>query len=267
MPSDLDYLDHLRRDSQRFSEVLATAPADAPVPTCPGWDAGDLLWHLAGVQWTWGEIVRRGLTDGAKTEKLDPGPRPEGREALRAFYDLASADLSQVLAETDPATIVWTWSTEQSAGFIRRRMAQEALIHRLDAELTAGARTPMDVALSADGVDEVLRIMYGGCPPWGAMTAVDGPSLRLQASDTGDSWLVTPARFTGTEPDGTVHEDEPDIQVAASDPGGEAGATVTGTAADLDCWLWKRPTSGEVVRDGDPSVIATFEETTGAGIQ
>jgi uncharacterized protein (TIGR03083 family) len=267
MPSDLDYLDHLRRESDRFSEVLATAPPDAPVPSCPDWDAEDLLWHLGEVQWFWAEVVRRGVTDGEQADGLDAGTRPDGREALQALFDQASADLSRLLTENDPATPAWTWSTDQTVGFIRRRQAHEALIHRVDAELTAGDRTPMDTALSADGVDEVLRVMYGGCPPWGTMTAVDGPSLRLRATDTGDSWLVTPARFTGTEPDGTVHEDEPDIQVAASDPGGEAGATVSGTAADLDCWLWRREAAGELTHEGDPAVVATFETTIGSGIQ
>ena len=50
----LDYLDHLRSDSDRFIDVLRRAPGDAPVPSCPDWDADDLLWHLGGVQWFWG---------------------------------------------------------------------------------------------------------------------------------------------------------------------------------------------------------------------
>jgi hypothetical protein len=46
-----DYLHHLRADSRRFREVLAACDPAARVPGCPDWDAGDLLWHLAGVQW------------------------------------------------------------------------------------------------------------------------------------------------------------------------------------------------------------------------
>ena len=52
--------------------------------------------------------------------------------------------------------------------FIRRRQAHEALIHRIDAELTAGDRTPMDTDLSADGVDEALHFMDAGLRSWGA---------------------------------------------------------------------------------------------------
>jgi hypothetical protein len=47
----LDYVAHLARESARFADVLRAAPAPARVPTCPEWDAVDLLWHLARVQW------------------------------------------------------------------------------------------------------------------------------------------------------------------------------------------------------------------------
>jgi len=48
----------------------------------------------------------------------------------------------------------------RNLGFVRRRQAHEVLIHRLDAELTAGVdASAMDPRLSADGVDELLRVM------------------------------------------------------------------------------------------------------------
>ena len=266
MAHDLDFLDHIRRESARFIEALQDAPPDAPVPTCPDWDADDLLWHLGGVQWFWGQVVAQRVTDKDDADKLDAGERPAGHEALQAFYDKASADLSRHLADTDPSTTVWTWSADQSAGFIRRRQAHEALVHRLDAELTAGNRTPFDPALAVDGVDEALRVMYGGCPPWGTITPEPGRTMRLRATDTGDTWLVTLARFTGTDPEGKTY-DEPDISIAASDPGGDAASTVSGSAEDLDCWLWRRPTTAGLDRAGDLTVIETFETTIGGGIQ
>ncbi len=269
MPSDLDYLAHLRRESARFAAALRDAPSGARVPTCPDWDADDLLWHLAGVQQFWGEVVRRGVTEKAEADKLEPSDddRPATRAALADFYRTTSAALSQTLADTDPSTAVWTWSNEQSVGFIRRRQAHEALVHRLDAELTAGNRTAMDAALCADGVDEVLKVMYGGQPPWGTKTLDESRTIRVQTTDTGDSWLVTLALFSGTDPDdGVTYDDEPDIQVADTDPGGAAGATVSGTAEDLDCWLWKRPPLIEPVREGDPAVLEAFESTISPGI-
>ncbi len=77
------------------------------------------------------------------------------------------------------------------------------------------------------------------------------------------SWLWMLGQLTGTEPDGTPHED-PDLAVLAVDGASEVGepaATVSGAAADLDCWLWNRPPTGEVVRTGDPLVLERFDET------
>src|SRR5690349_19460608 len=49
------YLEHIRAESARFSDVLADCDPAAPVPSCPDWTAADLLWHLVGVQdwWAW----------------------------------------------------------------------------------------------------------------------------------------------------------------------------------------------------------------------
>src|SRR3954452_8365930 len=52
------YLDHIRTESARFREVLTGCGPSARVPTCPEWDAADLLWHLAGVQLFWAKVLR-----------------------------------------------------------------------------------------------------------------------------------------------------------------------------------------------------------------
>ncbi len=262
----LDYLDHLARESARFSAALLEADADAPVPTCPGWDADDLLWHLADVQWFWGSIVNQRLQTTAETQALVRVERPAERDALRAFYARASKDLQDGLRSAAPETAVWTWSLDQSVGFIRRRQAHEALIHRIDAELTAGNRTPMHPQLSADGVDEVLRIMYGELPEWCDFTERSG-TARIVATDTGDSWHFSLGQATGVDPDDGQVVDEQAFQVAEVDDGQPAGATITGSAADLDCWLWRRPPLGEVEQSGDPGVLAAVGQAIGSGIQ
>jgi len=269
-PGELDYLAHLARDSARFVEVLAQTRPETTVPTCPDWDADDLLWHLAEVQWFWGAITGRALIRYEDVEALDNGGRPGDHDGLLAYFGQATADLHHHLSAASPDARAWTWSDEQSVGFIRRRQAHEALIHRIDAELTAGDRTPMDADLSTDGVDEVLNIMYAGLPPWGHFTPDPTLTVRVQTTDTHRSWLVTLGQFTGTDPDGTVH-DEPDLAVAssddaASDTGQLAAATVRGAAADLNCWLWHRPPLGKVERDGDPLVLERFDQTIAAGI-
>lgn len=259
------YLDHLARESARFSDALAGAPPDARVPTCPDWDAVDLLWHLGEVQWFWQEIVHRRITDNDEVGQLE-ATRPGDHAAIGKFFERASRDLHDALRRTPPETAAWTWSAEQTVGFTYRRQAHEAFIHRLDAELTAGRRTAMDAALGADGVDEALRIMYGGLPPWGTFAPDGGRTLRLETADTGHSWLVTLVRFTGTDPADNSTHDEPDISVAPDDLGGAANATVRADAADLDCWLWHRPPVGAVERVGDADVLERFEATIRSGL-
>jgi uncharacterized protein (TIGR03083 family) len=263
---DLDYLDHLARESARFASALEQAPSGARVPTCPDWTTDDLLWHLAEVQWFWGTIVRDGV-DADAAEEMKP-PRPANRPGLEEFYQSASRELALALASTPPETLAWTWAEDKTVGFIRRRQAHEALIHRIDAELTAGDRTGMDPGLSADGVDEALRIMYGGdLPDWGTFDADEARTLRIRATDTGDSWFVTLGHFSGTDPIWQRSYDrQPGIHVAAEDDGGAAAATISGTAADLDCWLWGRPTVGSFNRSGDSAVHSGFDALIAEGI-
>ena len=192
------YLDHIRTESARFREVLADCDPQARVPACPDWDAADLLWHLTTVQAFWAKVVstRPEPADEADEGRLD---RPETYDALLAAFDEHSAALVDALAAADPAEEAWHWSSDHTVGASYRRQAHEALIHRLDAEETAGRVTDLDPTLAADGVLEALTVMYGGCPPWGTITPTDRV-LAIRVSDTGDDLRVALARFTGTDP-------------------------------------------------------------------
>ena len=253
LPFDV-YLDHLEADSARFADVLTEADPEARVPACPDWNAFDLAYHLAQVQHFWTQIVSRRLATDQQVEAIEKPARPERYADCVALVRDGTDLLLQALRSTAPETPAWTWSNEQSVGFTYRRQAHEALIHRLDAEQVVGSPTPLPVSLSADGVDEVLRIMYGGCPPWGTITPTPGRTVRIRATDTGDSWLVTMATFTGEEPGGG-HIEEPDIHIADSDDGSVVPATITGTAADLDAWLWHRLDDSSIAFEGDDALL------------
>ena len=56
-----DALHHLRTDAVRFLEVVTTRLEHA-VPSCPGWDLGDLAWHLGGVWNRFARIVSEPIT-------------------------------------------------------------------------------------------------------------------------------------------------------------------------------------------------------------
>lgn len=263
---DLDYLDHLARESARFATVLERTSPDAEVPTCPGWNADDLLWHLGRTQWFWGTIVREGVDARAAVEKMPP--QPASRSGLEEFYQTASHELGAVLAAAAPQAPAWTWSDDKTVGFIRRRQAHEALIHRLDAELTAHDRTSMDPRLSADGVDEAIRIMFGGdVPEWGTFDTDGTRTLRISTADTGDSWFVSLGRFTGTDPDDQRSYDQPGIRVTDEDLRAHAAAAIQGTAEDLDGWLWGRPARSAIERSGDPAVLDGFDAIVAKGVK
>ena len=59
-------------------------------------------------------------------------------------------------------------------------------------------------------------------------------------------------RFCGTDPEGQAHAKD-DICVVV-DPGTPAGAVVSGTAGDVDRWLWKRADDGGITVSGDLEV-------------
>lgn len=266
MPRRLDYsryLDHLAADSARFAEVLSRTPYATAVPTCPGWDTGDLLFHLTEVQAFWARIVGRRLTGADEVEELET-VRPEDDAALPALFAEWTGSLQRALRDTPPEVTVWTWAREQTAGFCGRRQAHEALIHRLDAEVAAGERTAIDPALAADGVDEVLGVMYGEPPAWGTFTADHEHVVRFAATDTGDTWSVTIGRFVGPEPgDGAEHAS--DCLDWVSDDVAPT-ASVSGTAADLDCWLWRRPPVADVTVSGSDATLDRLAAVMADGV-
>jgi uncharacterized protein (TIGR03083 family) len=249
-----DYLRLLESESERFRTALEATDPATRVPACPDWDAGDLLWHLAEVQWFWGSIV---LSRPAGPEHgFEEPERPEQYADMLGAFDEQSQRLVRALREADPADPAWTWSAEQTVGFIYRRQAHEALIHRLDAEQTADQVTALDPRLASDGVDEVLGVMLGGCPPWGTFTP-DDTGIRVRIEDTGKEVLATLGRFVGTDPeDGTAYDDD-DLGVV-DELSAEPVATISGDSGDLATWLWRRGTPERIRIEGDPEAIGRF---------
>jgi len=245
------YLEHIGSESARFRAALTGCAPAARVPACPDWDAADLLWHLAEVQWFWSRIIAR---RPAGPDELEHRARPTDYADLLAVFDTSSAGLLDALADADPADAAWSWAPEQTVGFTFRRQAHEALIHRIDAEQTAGATSaPIDPALAGDGVEECLAVMYGGSPPWGRFTP-SGHHVRVDLVDLDHTIWVALGRFDGKDPDTDVVHDEDDLSVVP-DPGIEASATLRGTASQVDTWLWDRAPDSEIAVSGDAVAI------------
>ena len=252
------YLTALDRETRRFREVLAGAPAGTPVPSCSAWDVDDLLWHLGGeVQdfWAW-TIAHR---PEVPRDWPEP-PRPDGRAALLDALDRAHEELMLRVRNADPGEGAWSWTEDprlHTVGFTMRRQAHEALIHRVDAEQAVGDRTPLDPRLAADGIVECLEWMYGEHPAWGSF-ADDGSRVVIEATDTGRRVLLALGRLTGHDPDEGEDVDEADLRVL--DPELHDGTsprdlTISGSAEDVDLWLWHRGPIGRLAVEGDAAVL------------
>ncbi len=274
MPDDLrspittaGYLDHLDRESRRFTGVLAGVDPAVLVPSCPDWSAADLVWHLTEVQWFWGSIAEGRLTDDDAVDAVDKDkpPRPSDYQELLALSGTARERLTAAVADGPDDTALWSWAAEQTLGFTRRRQAHEALIHRVDAELTAGIPVgPLDAQLAADGIDEVLTVMWGDVPTWARFSSTE-LVVALETTDTGHGWLVELGRMIGTSPRSGKSYDEPTTTVLA--PGSRAAdALVQGSAADLDLWLWNRGLTG-ITRSGDQAALDGVAALVAAGVQ
>ncbi|WP_091042215.1 maleylpyruvate isomerase family mycothiol-dependent enzyme [Nocardioides sp. YR527] len=265
------YIDHIRSESARFRAVLADTDPTAPVPTAPEWTAADLLWHVAAeVQHFWTYVLETRPTAPTEEAYDEPErPKDASYQDLLAHFDELNARFIKTLEQTGPEEPTWSWSQDQSAAFTYRRQAHEILIHRLDAELTADALTPLDPALAADGIDEILDVFYGGKPEW-ATFAGDGRYVRVDAVDTDTRTWVELGLVSGTRPDGDRLEDEPDLSVLSTEnipADTEPDVVIEGTAADLDAWLWRRRDDEGIRVAGDRDIYDSFRALTNQAIK
>lgn len=244
-----DFTAAVRIESARFVAALQEADLTRTVPSCPDWDGHDLAWHLAEVQHFWGAIVARLIEDPA--EEYEEPERPPDDELLALMRD-ASATLVAGLGERSPDDRCWTWHPDgETVGWVARRQAHEALIHRVDAELVAGTDVAaVDVGLAVDGVDEVVDVMLGGMPEWATFTP-DGEAVTLVATDADTRWTIEFGRFTGESPSSGRSYDLDDARRADDR---ETETTISGTAWALDRWLWGRGEGRELEIEGEASL-------------
>jgi uncharacterized protein (TIGR03083 family) len=251
------FLACLKADYRRLRTVVP-GHLEERVPTCPDWSVDDLTWHVGMVYLHKATAMR----EGAEPENWPPD-YDDDYSAL-ALIDNAYRQLTEEFAAHDSAEASPTWyRPDQTVGFWIRRMAQETVIHRIDAEL--GARehvTQVAGDLAADGIDELLRVFVAYFvserPEHFSEALKDSPghtyliTADATADSPGVSWLVStaPGQFT-----------------VAGGPGGRVDETVTpdvtvgGTPTDVLRWAWNRETPGEPSRvaiGGDSRALAEF---------
>lgn len=235
------FLACLDADYQRMREVASRTDLAAAVPSCPGWSIKDLLEHTARV------YLHKVASTELGHEPKDWPPDLSGSTPLVSF-DNAYAKLSGMFATRDPSDHSGTWyDPDQTVGFWIRRMAQETVIHRRDAELAVDDATPADPELAIDGIAELLDIFLAfpthkyneECKPY--LEPADGDTLLVDAAGT--RWLAEIAV-------GGVDVSRPTDPLPAT-------VQVYGAPSDVLFWLWNRTarTDGAVDVRGDADAI------------
>jgi uncharacterized protein (TIGR03083 family) len=234
------YLDCLAADYAQLRAAAASVEHTAPVPSCPGWTMDDLAFHVAEVYLHKAVVMKTG-------EWPKQWPPPGVAEAPRlALLDRCYAQLTGIFGTLGPDAAVPTWfDPDQTVAFWIRRMAQETVIHRMDAELAAGL--PVTAAqddLAIDGVDEVLKRFLGYdddavAEMAGDRLAVEGGQDAIEVGAGGASWTIRP---------------EPGKVTVTDGPARDPRARISGPPDPMLRWLWGRSgTEAAVQLTGDPA--------------
>lgn len=236
----LDLVGALEREGAALTATARSGPHDAEVPSCPGWDVGALVVHIGRVQ-RWATVAIQG-----GGEPAGRFPRaPEDRAEVPDWYAAGLAELVTALRATPDEAPAWNFADVEPAtvAFWRRRMAQEALVHRWDAESALGAPGPIDAELAADGIDELMAFFAAR-----RLAQIEGGlelggTVHVHCTDVPGEWTFTTR--------GTTFEVTP----------GHAKGDVAlrGPAAELLLVLWGRRSLADATAPGrDTAPVEVF---------
>jgi uncharacterized protein (TIGR03083 family) len=249
--TDFDPFRRIEADTLALAEV-ADGHLTRPVPSCPGWTVADLVWHLTEVHHFWGAIVAGRVQDPAEVANAArPADDAELVPALRAGVERLVATL-RAAAPREP---VWTWAAQRDVAFVVRHQAQEAAVHRWDAERAVGLDVPLDATAATDGVEEFLQVTT----PFRNDDAepMDG-RLTLVAADTGLRWAVE------EDAEGTARwhrlagDAETDTETDTDTETGGSGTVLRAPASDLLLYLFGRRPAAALDVTGEVGVAERF---------
>jgi uncharacterized protein (TIGR03083 family) len=239
-------------ESARMLDLAMAPGADlsARVPSCPDWEFEHLLSHLAGV-FNWVGTIVELRSQGPPGGSAIPA-RPEGTTSPEWLTSCRHRLLTAL--QTVPAdALIWNFgpSSPASAEFWWRRQLHETVIHRVDAELAAGAPvSSFEPELAADTVSEVFTL------------------LRFSDVTDDDASPPDPAPDAGETLPGRVHLHATDVDGAewtidtaartVSRRHAKGDVAIRGSAWALARWCWGRPVDGEIETFGDLSAAEAW---------
>ncbi|MEV5592313.1 maleylpyruvate isomerase family mycothiol-dependent enzyme [Streptomyces sp. NPDC052496] len=220
------------------SLVRAADHLRTPVPTCPGWNVGQLLRHLGGAHRWAEEVVRTGAEvpppDGHFRD-LSPYA-DEDPAVLDGWLGEGAALLAETLRTAGPGAEAWVPLAQlgPAAAFFARRMADETVIHRADAFLAEGAPFTLGQETAADCFEEWLEL--GSQPQLldhrPELRELLGPGRTLRFRATGTA--------PGPDSDRLVDLTGESITWRRVPRGEQAAVTISGSLTDLLLVVYRR---------------------------
>lgn len=200
----VEALDLIKTEGDLIAEVALKDP-NRPVPQYPGWTMSDLLSHTGSVLGRTALVCRELHQERPETRNL-----PEGADAVDWFQDQLN-DMLDVLAQSEPGTLVWGFGSQPSVGFWIKRMLIEVGVHRYDAERAWGDPDPLQDDVAIAGLNEFDDMWLPGLG--------DLPTVRVHAEDFGRTWIYGSG--------------EPEVEIS-------------GAASDIYLRLMSRPSTVEL---------------------
>ena len=166
--------------------------------------------------------------------------RPEQFVELVGEFRAGTGRLIEALRTAPQSEGVYTWASQKDVAFVTRHQAQEAAVHRWDAEHAAGR--PFDIAtdIAADAIDEFLEFSTmwrteGAAPVAG--------TVHMHPTDAEGEWMLSEG-------------DDGSLRVERAH--GKGDAALRATASDLLLILYRRlpPEAGEIF--GDRALLDRF---------
>ena len=183
-------LDYLSIISDESTGILSAYELDsrAAVPWSDRWSVGTVARHVAGTHHVVAEVVsgRPDADFGLFAQLTTPAKdSPEFVDWARAGTASLLEELSSVPADEE----CWSWyESGRSVGWWARRMALEAVVHRLDVDVALGRELSVASDVAADGIDEYLDVFVATSRA--ANDSPAGPTVSFECSDRSDRWWL-----------------------------------------------------------------------------
>lgn len=258
------YCAQITDETAELVALIREADLTVRVPSCPDWTLEELAVHVGQAHRWADQIIRTRATAEVEDEDVPHfTPQPGDQVTELANWLTEGAELLvSGLREAGADAPLWSWFTEQNAGFWARRMTHESVVHRADACLAAGTHFTTAPEVAADTIDEWLTLVSAPAT-WEEDEEVRelrehaGRSLQLRATDTTEErnarWLIE----LGTD----------GVSWRRADGDGEADVTLTGPLDEVLRVFYRRlePTSDLVKVDGDAKLLDFWLERVSFG--